>query len=123
MTRSVEAHAARILSSLYAVETALLIVLAGAYKSTAYDSTLLSTKAGAALILGAVGLIASGHVLARQIVASGSARGKALGPWRDHQPAVGTCRLPAAGGCRASSGDEHPGRNRRRLRGGATRLA
>ena len=78
MTRSVHTHAVRILLSLYAVETAALLALVGIYKAPAVDWTLLSTKAGAAMTAGGIGLIASGWFLVREIEASGSLRGRAF---------------------------------------------
>ena len=74
MTRSVHTHAVRILLSLYFVETAVLLALVGIYKAPSVDWTLLSTKAGAVLTAGGVGLIASGWFLVREIEASGSLR-------------------------------------------------
>jgi hypothetical protein len=79
MTRSVYALAVRILLSLYLVEAAVLLTLAGIYKTPALDGTLLSTNAGAALMAGGLGLIASVWLLMRQARASGPLRGRAFG--------------------------------------------
>ncbi len=76
MTRSVNTHAVRILVSLYFVEAAVLLIFVGIYKAPVYDWTLLSTKAGATLIAGGVGLIAAGWLLVRQ--ATGPLRGRAF---------------------------------------------
>lgn len=78
MTRSVYTHAVRIFLSLYFVEAAVLLTLVGIYKAPALDWTLLSTKAGTALIAGGIGLIASGWLLVRQTDASGWLRGRAF---------------------------------------------
>src|SRR5262245_31640241 len=78
MTRSVYTHAVRILLSLYVLETAVSLVLVGIYKAPALDWTLLSTKAGTALIVGGIGLIASGWFLVRETGASGSLRWRAF---------------------------------------------
>jgi hypothetical protein len=78
MTRSVYTHAARILISLYVVEAAVLLALVGIYKAPALDWTVLSTRAGIALIAGGIGLIASIWFLVRETEASGSLRGKAF---------------------------------------------
>ena len=76
--RSVHTHAVRMLLSLYLGEASALLILIGIYKAPVYDWTLLSTKAGAALIAGAIGLMASGWLLARQCAASGLWRRRAL---------------------------------------------
>jgi len=78
MTRSAHTHAARILLSLYLLESAALLVLVGIYKAPAYDRTVLSTKAGTTLIVGGIGLIASGWLLIRRTRASGPLRGRAV---------------------------------------------
>ena len=78
MMASVHTRAVRILLSLYLVEAAVLLIIVGVYKAPVYDWRLLPTKAGATLIIGAIGLIASGWVLVRQAAASGSPRGRAL---------------------------------------------
>jgi hypothetical protein len=78
-TSSVEHHALRILRSLYLVEASLILVLVGLYDgATAYDATLISTRAGGTLLAGAIGLTASGWLLTRQTVAIGPLRGRAV---------------------------------------------
>jgi len=78
MTRSVDIYARRILLSLYLVEGAGSLILVGIYKAPLYDWTLLFTKAGAVLVAGGIGLIASGWLLVRQIESSGSLRKRAF---------------------------------------------
>jgi hypothetical protein len=78
MTRSVDAYALRILLCLYLVEAAFFSIVVGIYKAPVYNWTLLSTKAGAALMAGGAGLITSGSLLVRQVMSSGSLRGRAL---------------------------------------------
>ena len=78
MTRFVETHTLRILLSLYAVEAAAVLILVGIYKAPIYNWTLLSTKAGAVLVAGGIGLIAAGSLLAREIESSRPSRGRAL---------------------------------------------
>ncbi len=78
MTRPADDHAVRILLSLYLVEAASLLILVGIYKARVYDWTLLPTKAGAVLLAGAIGLIASAWLLVRRILACGGSRGRAL---------------------------------------------
>ncbi len=78
MMRPADDHAMRILLSLYLVEAAALLTLVGIYKAPVYDWTLLTTKAGAVLLAGAIGLIVSAWLLARRIVACGDSRGRAL---------------------------------------------
>jgi len=72
MTRSIETHAGRILLSLYLLEAAVSLILVGIYKAPVYDRSLLFTKAGAVLVAGGIGLIASGSLLVQQIKLSGS---------------------------------------------------
>ncbi len=78
MTRPADDHAVRIVLSLYLVEAASLLILVGIYKARVYDWTLLPTKAGAVLLAGAIGLIASAWLLVRRILACGGSRGRAL---------------------------------------------
>ncbi len=79
MNRSVYGHAAGILVSLYLVEAAALLMLIGIYKAPVYDRTLLYTRGGIAIVVGAFGVAAAGWLLARQTAASGSFRGRAFG--------------------------------------------
>ena len=78
MTRPVATHAVRILLSLYVFEFSILLILAGLYKAPVYDWALPFTKAGAVLIAGGIGAIASGWLLARQTRASGPVGGRAF---------------------------------------------
>lgn len=78
MTRTVETKAARILVRLYLVEAAVLLILVGIYKAPIYDWTLLSTKAGAVLFVGGVGLVASVWLLVRETKVHGSLRRRAF---------------------------------------------
>ncbi len=63
---------------LYAGEAAATSLLVGLYRITVYDWGLFSARAGALLVAGGIGLIASGWVLALQIKSSASVRAKAL---------------------------------------------
>ena len=78
MTRSVYTHAVRVFVSLYLVEAAVLLILVGLYKAPVYDWTLLATKAGAALTLGMISLIASGWLLVRRTADGGGYRERAF---------------------------------------------
>lgn len=78
MTRSVNTHAARILLWLYIVQAAVGLVLVGIYKAPVYNWTLLYTKAGILLIVGALSLFASGRLVVLQVNASAPWRGRAF---------------------------------------------
>ncbi len=65
--------------SLYALEAAALLILTGIYKAPVFDSTLLFTKAGIALIAGGAGVTVAGWLLIRQTAAGGGFRGRAFG--------------------------------------------
>ena len=70
--------AARVFVCLCAVEAAMGAILAGIYKAPGLRSTLLSPGTRMVLVAGALGLVASGWLLARQIAASGPRRGRAV---------------------------------------------
>ena len=82
MSRYIYNQAVRILMSLYAIECAVLLVLAGIYKAPARDLTVLHTKAGIALIAGAICLIASAWLLLVQMHSSDHPRRKAFAYYR-----------------------------------------
>ncbi len=78
MAHDLNSCAARILLCLYFVEAAALLVLIGVYRAPAWDGALVFTKAGAAIILGLVGVTTAGMQLRRQSRLSGPLRRRAV---------------------------------------------
>jgi hypothetical protein len=68
--------AARLFVCLAAVEAALAVILAGIYKASGLHWALLSASTRVPLVAGALGLVATGWLLVRQIVATGPGRGR-----------------------------------------------
>jgi hypothetical protein len=85
MTQPAYPHAARMLVCLYLVEAAIFLILVGIYKAPVFDWPVLTTKAGATLFVGSLGLAASGWLLAMQLGASGSLRREAFALALDDQ--------------------------------------
>lgn len=71
MTDPIYPRAGRTLLWLYVAQVAALFMLAGLYKASVWDWSLISTKAGTAAIAGVIGVIACAWFMLRQLQSSG----------------------------------------------------